>query len=302
MAVIPQTQLGPPRGGNYEYHWSGPFLEAHLLSDVGKKRQRNEDGCTICVPEDRELARQSGILFAVADGMGGVSGGDFASRLGLQTLVEEYYARNEAGAPARLSEAVSQANRRIFQEAENHPEFYGMGTTMCALLVQGDHAYIAHVGDSRLYLMRQGEGLIQVTEDHSLVAEQVRNGFISEDEARSHSLKNLITRAVGTKDQVSADLYAMHLKVGDTMLICSDGLSNLVEDQQIANILAGENLQGAARVLVGRALAGGAPDNVTVLLVRVTAQPFKTQMASGAKLVAVGKPGILRTLMRLISP
>lgn len=299
MAVIPQTQIGPPRGGNFEYHWSGPFLEAHLLSDVGKKRQRNEDGCTLCVPEDKEVARERGILFAVADGMGGVSGGDFASRLGLQTLVEEYYARNESTPPARLQEAVNQANRRIFQEAENHPEFYGMGTTMCAMLVHGDHAYIAHVGDSRLYLYR--EALYQVTEDHSLVAEQVRNGYISEDEARTHSLKNLITRAVGTKDAVKADLYAVRLKVGDTIMMCSDGLSNLVDDNTIAGILTGENLQGAARVLVGRALEGGAPDNVTVLLLRVIAPPFKTQMAPGAKPVTLGKTGIFGSIRRLFS-
>ena len=299
MAVVPQTQIGPPRGGNYEYHWSGPFLEAHLLSDVGKKRQRNEDGCTLCVPDDKDLARERGVLLAVADGMGGVSGGDFASRLGLQTLVEEYYARNEATVPARLQEAVNQANRRIFQEAENHPEFYGMGTTMCALLVHGDHGYIAHVGDSRLYLYR--DALYQVTEDHSLVAEQVRNGYISEDEARTHSLKNLITRAVGTKDAVKADLYAVKLKVGDTIMMCSDGLSNLVDDNAIAGILTGGNLQGAARVLVGRALEGGAPDNVTVLLLRVIAPPFKTQLAAGAKSVAIGKTTIFSALRKLIS-
>lgn len=297
MAVVAQTQLGPPRGGNFEYHWSGPFLEAHLLSDVGKKRQRNEDGCTICIPDDKEVARERGLMFAVADGMGGVSGGDFASRLGLQTLVEEYYARTETTVPQRLTEAVSQANRRIFQEAENHPEYYGMGTTMCALVVHGDHAYIGHVGDSRLYLFR--EALYQVTEDHSLVAEQVRNGYISEDEARTHSLKNLITRAVGTKDAVKADIYAVKLKVGDTILICSDGLSNLVDDKSIAGILTGGNLQGAARVLVGRALEGGAPDNVTVLLLRVTEQPFKTQMAQGAKHVAIGKAGFFGSIRKI---
>ena len=297
MAVVAQTQLGPPRGGNFEYHWSGPFLEAHLLSDVGKKRQRNEDGCTICVPDDKELARERGLMFAVADGMGGVSGGDFASRLGLQTLVEEYYARTETTVPQRLQESVGQANRRIFQEAENHPEFYGMGTTMCALIVHGDHAYIAHVGDSRLYLYR--DALYQVTEDHSLVAEQVRSGYISEDEARTHSLKNLITRAVGTKDAVKADLYAVKLKVGDTILMCSDGLSNLVDDKSIAGILTGGNLQGAARVLVGRALEGGAPDNVTVLLLRVVEQPFKTQVAQGAKMVAIGKTGLFGSIRKI---
>ena len=236
-------------------------------------------------------------MFAVADGMGGVSGGDFASRLGLQTLVEEYYARTETTVPQRLQESVGQANRRIFQEAENHPEFYGMGTTMCALIVHGDHAYIAHVGDSRLYLYR--DALYQVTEDHSLVAEQVRSGYISEDEARTHSLKNLITRAVGTKDAVKADLYAVKLKVGDTILMCSDGLSNLVDDKTIAGILTGGNLQGAARVLVGRALEGGAPDNVTVLLLRVVEQPFKTQVAQGAKMVAIGKTGLFGSISKI---
>lgn len=301
MAVIPNTEIGPARGGNFEYHWTGPFLDAHLLSDVGKKRSRNEDGCTLCVPEDKDLARERGILFAVADGMGGVSGGDFASRLALQTLVEEYYARTEPTTPARLSEAVSQANRRIYQEAENHPEYFGMGTTVSALLIHGDHAYIAHVGDSRVYLLRNGEGLCQITEDHSLVAEQVRNGYISEDEARTHTLKNLITRAVGTKEAVKADLIAMRLKVSDTLLLCSDGLSNLVDNTQLSSAMASENLQGAARVLVGRALEAGAPDNVTVLLIRVTAQPHKTRMEDGAKRFSPSKGGIFSTIRRLIS-
>jgi protein phosphatase len=301
MTAISVTQIGPEKGGNFEYHWSGQFLEAHLLSDVGKKRSRNEDGCALCAPDDKDLARSRGLFFAVADGMGGVSGGDFASRLALRTVVEEYYARSELTVPSRLSEAISQANRRIFQEAENHPEYYGMGTTVSIVLIHGDHAYVAHVGDSRVYHSRNGNSLCQITEDHSLVAEQVRNGYISEEEARSHSLKNLITRAVGTKDSVKVDLFALRIRPGDTFLICSDGLSNMVDNDQFAAALAGDNLQGAARLLIGRALEAGAPDNVTAVLIRVTGVPFRTRMDEGAVRVSPPKGGLLGTLRKLIS-
>ncbi|MCL4692033.1 MAG: Stp1/IreP family PP2C-type Ser/Thr phosphatase [Candidatus Hydrogenedentes bacterium] len=301
MAVIAHTHTGPEKGGNYEYHWSGAYLEAHLISDVGKKRSRNEDSCAMCAPDDPRIVQERGLLFAVADGMGGVSGGDFASRLALQTLAEEYYARRESNIPIRLNESISQANRRIYQEAENHPEYYGMGTTVSALLIDGDHAYIAQVGDSRVYLLRKGEPIWQITDDHSLVAEQVRNGYISEQEARTHSLKNLITRAVGTKEAVNVDLFAVQLRTGDTLLICSDGLSNVVENDQLATAMAGENLQGAGRVLVGRALSAGAPDNVTAVLVRATGALPRTRFHEGAQKVSLTRSGLLGALRRLIS-
>ncbi|GMV92812.1 MAG: hypothetical protein AMXMBFR82_25900 [Candidatus Hydrogenedentota bacterium] len=301
MAVIAHTHTGPEKGGNYEYHWSGAYLEAHLISDVGKKRSRNEDSCAMCAPDDPRIVQDRGLLFAVADGMGGVSGGDFASRLALQTLAEEYYARRESNIPIRLNESISQANRRIYQEAENHPEYYGMGTTVSALLIDGDHAYIAQVGDSRVYLLRKGEPIWQITDDHSLVAEQVRNGYISEQEARTHSLKNLITRAVGTKEAVNVDLFAVQLRTGDTLLICSDGLSNVVENDQLATAMAGENLQGAGRVLVGRALSAGAPDNVTAVLVRATGALPRTRFHEGAQKVSLTRSGLLGALRRLIS-
>ena len=183
MALIPVTKAGPDETGSFEFHWSGEHLDAHMLTDVGSKRTRNEDGCILCAPEDESIAKERGYLFAVADGMGGVSGGEFASRLALQTLIEEYYARPSDSVTTRMRESVEQANRRIQEEAENHPEYYGMGTTISALLVHGDTAYIAQVGDSRVYLLRNGGPLRQLTEDHSLVAEQVRNGYISEEEA-----------------------------------------------------------------------------------------------------------------------
>ncbi|MBX7257124.1 MAG: Stp1/IreP family PP2C-type Ser/Thr phosphatase [Candidatus Hydrogenedentes bacterium] len=301
MAVIPLTQSGPDKGGSFEYHWAGSYLQAHLLSDVGKKRTRNEDGCILCAPEDRLIVNERGVFLAVADGMGGVSGGDFASRLALQTMVDEYYNSTEQNVPSRLRDSIEQANRRIFEEAENHPEYFGMGTTVSAVTIIGDHAYIAQVGDSRVYLRRGKDPVCQLTDDHSLVAEQVRNGYISEQEARTHSLKNLITRAVGTKEAVKVDLFALKLRLNDTILICSDGLSNVVDDAEISKALAGDNLQGAARVLVGRALEAGGPDNITAVLARVCSQPPRSRLEEGAERVNLAGPGIIGAIRRLIS-
>ncbi len=297
MASAPVIRSGPEDGGNYEHHWAGEFLEAHLLSDVGKKRSHNEDSCLLTAPSDPHVAERRGFLFAVADGMGGVNGGGFASRISLQTLTEDYFSRNNGTIPQGLGHAVERANRRIYDEAENHPEYYGMGTTVSALLVQGGHAYIAQVGDSRVYLKRGHERLFQITEDHSLVAEQLKSGQISEEEARTHSLKNLITRAVGTKDTVEVDLFCVPLQRGDKLLLCSDGLSNVVVDEVISEQLESNRVEGAARVLVGRALTGGGPDNITAVIVEVTGELPREAREEGAQLVHPPRPGILSWLM-----
>lgn len=301
MAGAILTRTGPESGGNYEHQWSGEFLQAHLLSDVGKKRAHNEDSCILCVPEDRSTTAKRGILIAVADGMGGVSGGEFASRLALQTLAEQYYELPEGPIPERLREALFRANMRVYEEAEHNPQYHGMGTTVSAVVIHGDCAYVAQVGDSRVYMSRDNGTIWQITDDHSLVAEQVRNGMISEEEARNHSLKNLITRAVGTKDSLDVDLFAVRLHENDTMLICSDGLSNVVDDDEIARALRGEGLQGAARVLIGRALEGGAPDNVTVALLRVTKAPPRMKLDEGAVRVTLQKPGFWQKLRRVFA-
>jgi serine/threonine protein phosphatase PrpC len=300
MAPTPLTRSGPEDGGNYEFHWSGGYLTVHLLSDVGKKRSRNEDSCMMCVPEDAQAFQARGGLFAVADGMGGASGGQYASKLAMQTLADEYYGQATGGTPQLLRTAVEEANRRIFEASESNPEYRGMGTTVSALLCQGDCGYVAQVGDSRVYLAREGNPLLQVTHDHSLVAEQVRNGYISEEEARTHALKNLITRAVGTKDNVKVDLFSMRLRQGDTMLICSDGLSNLVGEPEIVSCLLLDNLQGAARMLVGRALEGGGSDNITAVLVRISQQPPRTPLQEGAVEVSPQANGIFGRLKRMI--
>jgi protein phosphatase len=128
--TIPLTQKGPSEGENFEYHWIGEFVEAHLLSDVGKKRKRNEDSCIVCAPADPALAEARGLLFAVADGMGGASAGDFASHLALDVLVDEYYHGPSNNIPLRLRDALDAANQRVFIEAESNLERHGMGTTV----------------------------------------------------------------------------------------------------------------------------------------------------------------------------
>jgi protein phosphatase len=301
MAGIPVTFTGPESGGDFEYHWTGEYVEAHLLSDVGRKRTHNEDNCLLCAPENPNLMKERGILFAVADGMGGVTGGEFASRLAMQTLTETYYTVPNRTVPLRLREAVERANHRIFEEAESNPAYYGMGTTVSALVLVGDCAYVAQVGDSRVYVSGSTNNIWQVTDDHSLVAEQVRNGYLSEEEARKHSLKNLITRAVGTKEDVKVDLFSFRVKQGDTFLICSDGLSNVVRDTEIGAALRTDTLQGAARVLVGRALDAGGPDNVTVVLARATKQPPRNVLEEGAVRVSRPKAGLFRRFRQWVS-
>lgn len=296
VIAIPFTQIGPTDEHNFEYHWTGEYLEAHLLTDVGHKRRTNQDACLLCAPQDENLASRRGLMFAVADGMGGANAGEFASRLALESLIEGYYLSPSQNVPDRLRDALEEASRRIFSEAEQNPDRHGMGTTLSAFVVHGEWAYVAQVGDSRIYLLRPKHGILQITNDHSLVAEQVRNGYISAEEARTHSLKNLITRAVGIRETVKVDLFSLHVQQGDTFLICSDGLCNLVTDTEIEQALENENLQSAARVLVGRALHEGGTDNITTALIRVTGVPPQRPFESGAEPIDVRKPGFLRRL------
>ena len=301
MSNVPLMRLGPDDGGNFEYHWSNQYLQAHLISDVGKKREFNEDSCVLCAPEDDFLARERGLLFGVADGMGGASAGEHASRLTLTTIVQQYYRGRSLTVPAQLMDSVERANERVFQEAAANPQYHGMGTTVCAMLVTDDCAYVAHVGDSRLYITRGSGVAFQVTNDHSLVAEQVRSGIISEEEARTHSMKNLITRAVGIKESVEIDMMSFRVRRGDTILICSDGLSNMVPDDEISASMHMDNVQAASRLLVGKALEGGGSDNISVALVRVAESPPKAALQEGCQAVSIPTNGLFGKLRRFVN-
>ncbi len=290
--LIPGAVAGPPDGRNFEASWYGDYLQAHLLSDVGLKRQKNEDSCLMCAPKNPVLIDERGLFFAVADGMGGASAGEFASRMSLRAMHTAYYTGPRHSIPLALEESLEDANQRVFEEAEINPDYAGMGTTVSVVLIDGGWAYIAQVGDSRVYLLRERSGIHQITEDHSLVAEQVRMGVLSEEEAENSSFKNLITRAVGIKAEVEVDLFAVRIVPGDTILICSDGLSNMVNDEGIATCLSDGDLKLGTRKVVDMALANGGSDNVTALTIRVIDQPPRAPLQSGAREVNVPKGGL----------
>lgn len=291
------TFIGPGEELRCEQDWTGPYIEACLASDVGRKRKNNEDSCLMCVPKDEFSAEWRGHLFAVADGMGGASAGERASFLTLQCLAEKYFDDSVKGmAPAALKAAIDCANRAVFAEAEGNPVYAGMGTTISALVVMGNWAYIGQVGDSRLYLFRSGVGIRQITEDHSLVAEQMRSGLINEEEARNHSLKNLITRAVGIKESVDVDLFALELEPNDRLLLCSDGLSNMVPDEDIAKTLSGGDLRDAVRSLVDQALEAGGTDNITAVALQIGSLLPSTLYQQGAKMARLNTKGLLGRL------
>ncbi len=250
-----------------------PKLAVHGASDVGRKRDNNQD--SFLIDEGQRL-------FVVADGMGGHAGGGTASRIAVETIQSqmaksrreqtEAFERpstlEESPLPDVLRDAVETACFNIFHEARGNPSLAGMGTTATTLLIHGPHAFVAHVGDSRLYLVRQGQ-IHQVSEDHSLVNEQIKAGVLTPDEARHSQFKNVITRSVGFEEDVLVDLLGLTLEKDDTFVICCDGLSNLVEDQEIAAMVRSEKVEDLPLRLIALANDRGGDDNITVIAVRV---------------------------------
>lgn len=213
------------------------------------------------------LLVDEGVL-GVADGMGGHNGGETASRVAVQVLKNAL--RGKKPEPRALEVGMEAANRRIFDMARHDSALSGMGTTATLLWENGNEALICHVGDSRAYLMRDGE-LKQITQDHSVVAELLRNGVITPEMARTHPYRNVITRAVGVDPMVEADIFTHDLKEGDVWLICSDGLYNMVPDDAIADILReSKEDDTAAEELMALALEAGGTDNITFVIGRVT--------------------------------
>jgi protein phosphatase len=248
-------------------------VRARGLTDVGRKREHNEDALLV----DCDLG-----LFVVADGMGGHQGGGTASRLAVETIQQDLAqvrARDASllqGAgpieqsPLRdvLRVAVERACRSIFEAAQGDPALQGMGTTVTALLLQGGNAFVAHVGDSRCYLVRGG-AIYQVSEDHSLVNEQLKAGAITPEEARTSRFRNIITRSVGFEEQVAVDLFSLETEPGDRLVVCCDGLSNMVEDPEILRVVGERPLEEAPARLVEIANDRGGDDNISVIVVHV---------------------------------
>jgi len=235
-------------------------LEAAGRTDVGQVRTSNEDAFGYCVEDG---------VFALCDGMGGAAAGEVASRIAVDTLIERLCeARSQENRRRVLEDAIADANQRVHSRAEREAALRGMGTTLVALAIGGDHALIGHVGDSRCYLFRKGK-LIRKTLDHSLVDEQVRLGQLTQDEADHSPLRNVITRAIGTQNSVAADIGELDLRPGDILLLCSDGLTRELPDDNIALLLKEEgDLDELCSRLVNAAKAAGGHDNITAVLVR----------------------------------
>jgi PPM family protein phosphatase len=229
-----------------------------VASDTGRRRRRNEDNYVVAPP-----------LFAVADGMGGAQAGEVASSLAASALEE---GSTELHGHERVTALIEEANRRIFARASTDPTASGMGTTMTVALVEGMSVVIGHVGDSRAYLVR-GDSMEQLTEDHSLVNELVKSGKLSEEEAQIHPQRSVITRAVGTDPDVDVDTFTIEAADGDVFLLCSDGLTDMVEDVDILEIVDAnrDDLEQAVRSLVQNANKEGGEDNITAVAFRISA-------------------------------
>jgi protein phosphatase len=240
------------------------------LTDVGRRRESNEDA----------LLDGSDVgLYAVADGMGGHAAGEVASRIAIETLLERMQSHDPGGdhqTPEQvghaLRTAIEEANRKIFTSVEEREEWRGMGTTLVAMAPVGPEAIIGHVGDSRAYLLRE-DALHRLTSDHSWVNEQVKLGLLTDEDAQRHPYRNIVTRALGNRDQVQVDLLQETLQGGDVVLLCSDGLNTMLDDEEIAATLRAHvgDPRAACEALVDAANARGGEDNTTVLVIEVGA-------------------------------
>lgn len=238
-------------------------VEFALLSDVGRSRSHNEDACA---------ADETNCLFVVCDGMGGAAGGEIASHLASRTFLDEARPQSREESPSwRLDHAVMKANHVVYEQAIAKPLLRGMGTTLVALEIddRNGKVWTANVGDSRCYRLRDAE-LLLLTEDHSYVDEQVRLGVLTPQEAQLSPLRNIITRAVGSHVDVKADVVQHDALDGDLYLLCSDGLTRELDDDEIADLLhdCGHDLQMCADALIHTANEYGGSDNITVILVR----------------------------------
>ncbi len=243
-------------------------LDVAQLTDVGRKRPHNEDNMAYVIPKDPQVMTKKGALFIVADGMGGHAAGEVASEIAVDTVSYAYYQEDDDDIAVSLVHAIKRANTLIHQRAAENMLRSGMGTTCVAGVLRGGTAYIANVGDSRTYLVRKGQ-VRQISQDHSWVAEQVRVGLLTEEQARSHAQRNVITRCLGTQADVEVDIFAEELEEGDSFILCSDGLSGFVTDDDLRAIVNQYVPQESVYHLVERANENGGPDNITAIVVHV---------------------------------
>jgi serine/threonine protein phosphatase PrpC len=245
------------------------YVNVAQRTDVGRKRLHNEDSVAHIVPTDPVMMVKKGALFIVADGMGGHAAGEVASEIAVNTVCNMYYQDPGEEVPSALIRAVVSANAIIYQRSAENQSQQGMGTTCVAAVLQGTTAYIANVGDSRAYLIRQGQ-IRQISQDHSWVAEQVQAGLMTPEQASTHAMRNMITRSLGFYPTIAVDIFTEQVMAGDMLLLCSDGLSGMVSDSEILQIVQQFGPQEGVYRLIERANDHGGVDNITVLIAHVS--------------------------------
>jgi serine/threonine protein phosphatase PrpC len=245
-------------------------LDAAGLTDQGVKRDHNEDAWSAPPPDlTAEQTANKGLLYIVADGVGGHQAGDVASAMAVEIIQRRYYADPSPDVAASLRAAIRAAHQAISLEAADKPGRYGMGSTVTAAVLRGGDLTVANVGDSRTYLIRAGQAR-QVTTDHSWVEEQVRIGLITREEAAKHPQRNIITRSLGGGPELEVDLFEERVVPGDSVLLCSDGLSNMIPGPEIGDIVSqGRKARATIQVLIELAKQRGAPDNVTAIVLNI---------------------------------
>lgn len=244
-----------------------PFVRFGAKTDLGNVRENNEDKFDFFEPTEPTLLAERGSVYAVCDGMGGHSAGQIASELALKTFLKAYYDLELPDVDTALHSAVLSANALVREVAQAIPGRRGMGTTLTAAILLENEAHVVHVGDSRCYLVR-GEVIQQITDDHSYVMEQVRQGLMTLQEAQYSPYRNVITRSIGM-EQVEPDIYRVVLEAGDRLVLCTDGLTTHVSDEQIAEVVRTQSPSAAAQKLVEMALEEGGSDNVTVIVLHI---------------------------------
>ncbi len=248
-----------------------PGMEVAGLTDVGRQRSNNEDSWLYWESESAEEFGRKGRLAIVADGMGGYEGGQEASRLAVEHVKQFYEAAQDTDPQPTLIAALQSAHRNIQEYAEQHPQFHGMGTTCTAVSIVGKRLCFSHIGDSRLYLARHAT-ISRLTRDHSYVGRLVESGIVRSEDAESHPQRHILTAALGSGRDIEPDVpqQPLILEEGDTLILCTDGLWSVVGEQELVRTVQLNSTEDSCRALVQMALDRGGPDNITVLVLRVS--------------------------------
>ncbi|NLM17559.1 MAG: Stp1/IreP family PP2C-type Ser/Thr phosphatase [Candidatus Riflebacteria bacterium] len=248
-------------------------MQVFFKSDVGRVRKNNEDSLLAITPWSSLGVKQKASLFIVADGMGGHNAGEIASSIAINTAKEWFESADlELVTKEQLTELCDNANTAVWEYSNQHPQTKGMGTTFTAMLIKKDKAMIAHVGDSRAYRLNEN-GFKQLTSDHSLIAEQIKNGNITPEEARTHPARHMLSRVMGARAFMKPDIIEVQLNSGDLYLLCSDGVYGMLPDKKILKILQEKDLKKASEHIIDAANDAGGLDNSTVMLLRLDEVP-----------------------------